>query len=88
LTRANEEESKDGDRLLQQYPLPDHVYAPAVDRVRALARLDVADPTADAYLEERAAAQPAFKESLTRMVAFNMSPKARTGLLFILNALR
>ena len=78
--------SNGGDHLLQ-HPLRSDVYDSAVKRIQTLANLD-ADDTAVAYLSESPAEHPMFRDSIQRMVAFNMSEEARSGLLFILNALK
>lgn len=70
-----------------QHPLRSDVYDTAVKRIQTLAKLD-ADETAIAYLSESPAEHPMFRDSIQRMVAFNMSEEARSGLLFILNALK
>lgn len=82
LTRT----SNAADQLLQ-HPLRGDVYDTAVKRIQTLAKHD-ADETAVAYLSESAANHPMFRESIARMVAFNMSEEARNGLLFILTALK
>ncbi|GIZ46589.1 hypothetical protein CKM354_000970900 [Cercospora kikuchii] len=77
---------KGADRLLQ-HPLREEIYDAAGKRIRALAKFNDGDETAERYLSESAAAHPLFKDMITRMVACNMSDTAKNGLLFILTAL-
>lgn len=78
---------KGTDRLLQ-HPLREEIYDAAGKRIRALAKFQDGDETAERYLSESAAAHPLFKDMITRMVACNMSDTAKNGLLFILTALK
>lgn len=83
LSRAS-----NGNRLLQ-HPLRNEVYGAAVKRIQDLAKLgDDSDNLANAYLSESAAAEPEFKEAISSMVGYHMSDTAKSGLLFILSALK
>ncbi|CAK3802065.1 Long-chain-alcohol oxidase FAO1 [Lecanosticta acicola] len=76
-----------GNKLLQ-HPLRDEVYDGAARRIQHLARLDSSNQDlATSYLQESATAEPEFKDSLQRLVAFYMSDASKKGLLFILSAL-
>ena len=76
-----------GNRLLQ-HPLRSEVYNGAVRRVQDLIDESAPKDLVDAYLAESATSTPEFRELLCRFVAFYTSDAARSGLVFILNALK
>jgi hypothetical protein len=75
-----------GNRLLQ-HPLGADVYASVKGSVQQIAGAP-SDDLVDAYLSENASAQPEFRNSLLRMVGYQMDDAARKGFLFVLNALK
>jgi hypothetical protein len=75
-----------GNRLLQ-HPLRADVYASVKDGVQQIAGAP-SDDLIDAYLSENASAQSEFRNSLLRMVGYQMDDTAKNGFLFILNALK
>jgi hypothetical protein len=74
-----------GNRLLQ-HPLRADVYATVKDSVQRIA--GAPSDLIDAYLSENATAQSEFRNSLLRMVGYQMDDTAKKGFLFILNALK
>lgn len=79
-------------RLLA-HPLRSEVYDATVSRIKHIsntqnAAADDDDANIDAYLAEGAASSPQFKQLISRLVACHMSDTARSGLLFILSALK
>jgi hypothetical protein len=75
-----------GNRLLQ-HPLRADVYATVKDGVQQIAGAP-SDDLIDAYLSENASAQSEFRNSVLRMVGYQMDDAAKNGFLFILNALK
>jgi hypothetical protein len=75
-----------GNRLLQ-HPLRADVYATVKDGVQQIASAP-SDDLIDAYLSENASAQSEFRNSVLRMVGYQMDDAAKNGFLFILNALK
>ena len=75
-----------GNRLLQ-HPLRADEYATVKDSVQRIAG-GPSDDLIDAYLSENATAQSEFRNSLLRMVGYQMDATAKKGFLFILNALK
>jgi hypothetical protein len=75
-----------GNRLLQ-HPLRADVYASVKDGVQQIAGAP-SDDLIDAYLSEIASAQSEFRNSVLRMVGYQMDDAAKNGFLFILNALK
>lgn len=75
-----------GNRLLQ-HPLRADVYATVKDSVQRIAGAPSHD-LIDAYLSENATAQSEFRNSLLRLVGYQMDETAKKGFLFILNALK
>lgn len=76
-----------GNRLLQ-HPLRADTYATVKDHVQQLAGAPLDGGLIDAYLSENATAQSEFRNSLLRMVGYQMDEPAKKGFLFILNALK
>lgn len=76
-----------GNRLLQ-YPLRADTYATLKDGVQRIAGAPSDVGLIDAYLSENATAQSEFRNSLLRMVGYQMDDTAKKGFLFILNALK
>jgi hypothetical protein len=75
-----------GNRLLQ-YPLRADEYGSVKDNVQRMAGAP-SDDLIDAYLSENATAQSEFRNSILRLVGYQMDDTARKGFLFILNALK
>lgn len=75
-----------GNRLLQ-HPLRADEYATVKASVQRIAGAP-SDDLIDAYLSENATAQSEFRNSLLRMVGYQMDETAKKGFLFILNALK
>ena len=75
-----------GNRLLQ-HPLRADEYATVKDSVQRIAGAP-SDDLIDAYLNENATAQSEFRNSLLRMIGYQMDDTAKKGFLFILNALK
>lgn len=75
-----------GNRLLQ-YPLRADDYASLKDDVQQIAGAPP-DGLIDAYLSENATAQSEFRNSLLRMIGYQMDDTAKKGFLFLLNALK
>lgn len=76
-----------GNRLLQ-HPLRADTYATLRDGVQRIAGAPSDNGLVDAYLGENATAQSEFRNSLLRMVGYQMDDTAKKGFIFILNALK
>ena len=76
-----------GNRLLQ-YTLRAEAYIAAQERLQQLAGVhDQAGLVAN-YLDECATAQPAFKDGITRLLAYSMDETSRKQLLSVLSLLK
>ena len=62
-------------------------YASVKDSVQRIAGAP-SDDLIDAYMSESATAQSGFRNSVLRMVGYQMDDTAKKGFLFILNALK
>ncbi|KAF2794440.1 GMC oxidoreductase [Melanomma pulvis-pyrius CBS 109.77] len=70
-----------------EVPATDNEYSAAITTLKALSPDPEADEVAKAYLQENASANPAFRESLRRLVAMYMPQSTRKEILMVLNIL-
>lgn len=76
-----------GNRLLQ-HPLRTETYEAAKDRIQQLAGAQDRDSLVTSYLGESAAAQPEFRNGVSRLLAYGMDETARKQLLSVLSLLK
>lgn len=76
-----------GNRLLQ-HPLRFEIYEQTTKRIQRLAGVESSDGLVASYLGESATANPAFKDSISRLLSQYMDGRTRDGLIFVLNALK
>lgn len=71
-----------------EVPATDNEYSTAITTLKALSPDPEGDEVAKAYLQENASANPAFRESLRRLVAMYMPQSTRKEILMVLNILK
>jgi hypothetical protein len=70
-----------------EVPVADTAYSSAITAIKTLSPDSEADALATTYLQESASSNPAFRESLHRILALYMPQSQRNELIMVLNIL-